>query len=333
METGILRQARGVAEKNDDDKLSKEEVTVSLSKVPTLMTKTERELSNYLDEWVLSRYGKWNELYRDINQYRHTGIYLLKRGNELLDFLFSVVSNLEEHFGHKEGTRLIPYCFSSERQVMDFLENFDRYVKQNIPLIEENFDNGQTNYIVQDLYCVATDIIEMVDRCRKLYNVETQMPPAYLQARNHLYEGRIDNFIDIMKSLISSVPYNVHKEKIDEGYFHTIFHVICSTLGFIIVSEKENVDGRIDVAIEFPHVIYIFEFKYSEEDKDESQTALKQIKDKHYDQSYHIRAVEIIGIGVSYGKMQRNINGHLKETLYSPPSYSIGKNADRQRNT
>ena len=209
------------------------------------MTEREREFSNYLDEWVLSRYGKWNELYRDINQYRHTGIYLLKRGNELLDFLFSVVSNLEEHFGHKEGTRLIPYCFSSERQVMDFLENFDRYVKQNIPLIEENFDNGQTNYIVQDLYCVATDIIEMVDRCRKLYNVETQMPPAYLQARNHLYEGRIDNFIDIMKSLISSVPYNVHKEKIDEGYFHTIFHVICSTLGFIIVSEKENVEREL----------------------------------------------------------------------------------------
>ena len=119
----------------------------------------------------------------------------------------------------------------------------------------------------------------MVDRCRKLYNVETQMPPAYLQARNHLYEGRIDDFIDIMKSLISSVPYNVHKEKIDEGYFHTIFHVICSTLGFIIVSEKETVDGRIDIVIEFPHVIYILEFKYSEEDKDESQTALKQIKD------------------------------------------------------
>ena len=85
----------------------------------------------------------------------------------------------------------------------------------------------------------------MVDRCRKLYNVETQMPPAYLQARNHLYEGRIDNFIDIMKSLISSVPYNVHKEKIDEGYFHTIFHVICSTLGFIIVSEKENVEREL----------------------------------------------------------------------------------------
>lgn len=169
----------------------------------------------------------------------------------------------------------------------------------------------------------------MVDRCRKLYNVETQMPPAYLQARNHLYEGRIDNFIDIMKSLISSVPYNVHKEKIDEGYFHTIFHVICSTLGFIIVSEKETVDGRIDVAIEFPHVIYILEFKYSEEDKGESQTALKQIKDKHYDQSYHIRAVNIIGVGVSYGKSQRNINGHVKETLYTPPSYTFGKNADR----
>ena len=293
------------------------------------MTETERELTNYLDEWVLSRYGKWHELYRDINQYRRTGIYLLKHGYELLGFLISVVSNLEEHFAHEEGTHLIPYCFSSERQVMDFLENFDRYVRQNISLIEANFDKGQTSYIVLDLYRIATDITEMVDRCRKLCNVEAQMPPAFVQVRNHLYEGRIDDFIDIMKSLISSVPYNVHKEKIDEGYFHTIFHVICSTLGFLVVSEKETVDGRIDVVIEFPHVIYILEFKYSEEDKDESQTALKQIKDKHYDQSYHIRAVNIIGVGVSYGKSQRNINGHVKETLYTPPSYTFGKNADR----
>ena len=293
------------------------------------MTERERKLSNYLDEWVLSRYGKWNELYRDINQYRRTGIYLLKHGYELLDFLISVVSNLEEHFAHEEGTHLIPYCFSSERQVMDFLENFDRYIRQNISLIEANFDKEQTSYIVLDLYRIATDITEMVDRCRKLCNVETQMPPAFVQVRNHLYEGRIDDFIDIMKSLISSVPYNVHKEKIDEGYFHTIFHVICSTLGFLVVSEKETVDGRIDVVIEFPHVIYILEFKYSEEDKDESQTALKQIKDKHYDQSYHIRAVNIIGVGVSYGKSQRNINGHVKETLYTPPSYTFGKNADR----
>ena len=107
METGILRQARGVAEKNDDDKLSKEEVAVSLSKVPTLMTEREREFSNYLDEWVLSRYGKWNELYRDINQYRRTGIYLLKHGYELLDFLISVVSNLEEHFAHEESIQHI----------------------------------------------------------------------------------------------------------------------------------------------------------------------------------------------------------------------------------
>lgn len=292
------------------------------------MTERERELSNYLDEWLLSRYGKWNELYRDINQYRRTGIYLLKHGNELLDFLFSVVSNLEEHFSHEQGTLLIPTCFSSERQVMDFLENFDRYVRQNLPLIEENFDKGPTTYIVLDLYRIVTDITEMVDRCRKLYNMETQMPPAYVQARNHLYEGRIDDFIDILKSLISSVPYNVHKEKIDEGYFHTIFHVICSTLGFIVVSEKETVDGRIDVVIEFPHIIYIMEFKYSEEDKDESQTALKQIKDKHYDQPYHIRAVNITGIGLSYGKSQRNINGHVKETLYTPPSYSFSKNAN-----
>ena len=60
-----------------------------------------------------------------------------------------------------------------------------------------------------------------------------------------------------------------------------------------------------------------------------SEKLVQQIKDKLYDQSYHIRAVNIIGVGVSYGKSQRNINGHVKETLYTPPSYTFGKNADR----
>lgn len=294
------------------------------------MKKIENELSNYLDEWVASRYSKWKELYHLINHGRQDGIYQLKYGSRLLDFLYSVISNLEEHFSHSEGTQLIPSCFSSEQQIMRFLDNYNNYVKDHLPLIEDNLGDEFRSYIVSNLYNIAIDIIDMVERCRMLYSckAETEMPPAYVQMRNQLYERKTDDFIDIMMSIISSVPYNVHKEKIDEGYFHTIFHVICSTLGFKVYSEHETADGRIDAAIEFPHIIYILEFKYSENDRDESLTALNQIKEKHYDLPYHIKAVEIVGIGVSYGRNKRNINGYMKDTLYTPPLCPIGRRAE-----
>ena len=46
--------------------------------------------------------------------------------------------------------------------------------------------------------------------------------------------------------------------------------------------------------------------------------ALKQIKDTNYDQRYHTDCKPIWGIGVSFGKSDRNINGFAKEQLFEP---------------
>ncbi len=45
----------------------------------------ERELSEYLEEWVAARFGEWTEIYHGINSNRRTGIYRLKFENNYIN--------------------------------------------------------------------------------------------------------------------------------------------------------------------------------------------------------------------------------------------------------
>ena len=65
----------------------------------------------------------------------------------------------------------------------------------------------------------------MKERCWSVYHNDILTPSPYQQALFFLQKGELNSFIDVLKSLISDIPYNIHKEKINEGYFHTLFHV------------------------------------------------------------------------------------------------------------
>ena len=125
-------------------------------------------------------------------------------------------------------------------------------------------------------------------------------------------------FVELIGSLIKNIPYNMHKEKLDEGYFHTIIHTITSILGMTPVSEAEIADGRIDTMIEFPNRIYIMEFKYSADNKDRAEEAFKQIIDKGYAQAYFLRGKIIDGIGMSFSQESRNVDFFVHNRLYTP---------------
>ena len=77
------------------------------------------------------------------------------------------------------------------------------------------------------------------------------------------------------------------------------------------LSEVATSDGRIDMVINCPKTIYIMEFKYSPNDKDLSNGALDQIKDKKYYQPYIIQQKTIVGIGYSFGEKSQIIGMRL----------------------
>ena len=280
--------------------------------------KLENELSEYVNEWLDARWQHWSLVNTSIHRDRRTGIYRLKQGEKLLDYLNSIMGIIEDHLGMDKGQHLIPSKFSSINQFAQFLQNFTQYLRDNYYLIETNFNKEQTDIIVADIANMVNEIIEMSNRCLEIILVDDNVPIPYQQVKKSLYNGDVKEFISLLNSIIKSVPYLIYKEKFNEGYFHSFFHVALTLIGMRPLSEVATSDGRIDMVINCPKTIYIMEFKYSANDKDLSKVALEQIKSKKYHQPYIIQQKPIVGIGYSFGEGTREITNYRDETLYIP---------------
>ncbi len=278
----------------------------------------ERELSEYLEEWYNARFEEWNDIYRAVHRDRHTGIYLLNSGDKLLQLLYDIIGNMEDHLWVGANCHLIPSQFSSIAQLLQFLDNFQQHIKNQYHLIKANLKGEETDMIVVDMFKMCNDIEQMVVRCQSIYLTDDTIPIPYQQAQAALRNNDVSQFVELIESLIKNIPYNIHKEKLDEGYYHTIIHTITSILGMSPVSEAETADGRIDMMIEFPNRIYIMEFKYSADNKDRSGEALKQIVDKEYAKAYYLRGKIIDGVGMSFSQKSRNVDFFVQERLYMP---------------
>lgn len=280
--------------------------------------KLENELSEYVSEWLDARWQHWSYVYKSIHRDRRTGIYRLKQGEKLLDYLNSIMGNIEDHLGMDKGQHLIPSKFSSINQFAQFLQNFTQYLRDNYYLIETNFNKEHTDLIVVDIAKMVNEIIEMSNRCLDTILYDENVPIPYQQVKKSLNNGNIKEFVTLLNSIIKSIPYLIYKEKFNEGYFHSFFHVALTLIGMRPLSEVATSDGRIDMVIECPKAIYIMEFKYSPNDKDLSNDALDQIKDKKYHQPYILQQKTIAGIGYSFGEKSRQITDYRDETLYVP---------------
>lgn len=280
--------------------------------------KLENELSEYVSEWLDARWQHWSYVYKSIHRDRRTGIYRLKQGEKLLDYLNSIMGNIEDHLGMDKGQHLIPSKFSSINQFAQFLQNFTQYLRDNYYLIETNFNKEHTDLIVVDIAKMVNEIIEMSNRCLDIILYDENVPIPYQQVKKSLNNGNIKEFVTLLNSIIKSIPYLIYKEKFNEGYFHSFFHVALTLIGMRPLSEVATSDGRTDMVIECPKAIYIMEFKYSPNDKDLSNDALDQIKDKKYHQPYILQQKTIAGIGYSFGEKSRQITDYRDETLYVP---------------
>lgn len=282
------------------------------------IVESEKELSAYLEEWVLARYGAWNDFYHSTIKDKETGIYRLEYGARLMDLIDDIMGNIEEHFAFEEGRHIIPSRFSSIPQTLQFLENFNNHLKSKHYLIEKNLKGEGTDMIVFEIYRICYDIDQMVTRCLSIYQTDEGIPIPYQQAKSALKNNNVNLFVGLIGSMIKNVPYSIHKEELNEGYFHTIIHVITAVLGMSPLSEAATNDGRIDMVMEFPSHIYIMEFKYAGDNTDRSQEALNQIKEKEYAKAYFIKGKTIEGVGMTFSKEARNVTTYAQERLYTP---------------
>ena len=123
-----------------------------------------------------------------------------------------------------------------------------------------------------------------------------------------LDERDIDHAMNLMRSFISSIPYNAERQ--DEAHYKTIFYLIFRIASeFCVRTEECTAAGRTDALIETDDTVFVFEFKLN----GTAEEALKQINDKGYAIPYEAGDKKIIKIGVNFDKELRTIERWVVE--------------------
>ena len=122
--------------------------------------------------------------------------------------------------------------------------------------------------------------------------------------RQALLDADIETFISQMRTLISSLSYDIFQSS--EQAFHFIFYITGVLIGgedLRTETEKRTNRGRMDLLIETRAYIYIIEFKLDQS----PEVALQQIKKKGYADPWQSDQREKILLGVNFASEERNI--------------------------
>ena len=79
-----------------------------------------------------------------------------------------------------------------------------------------------------------------------------------------LFDGDLESFEKVLKSLFASIPYNnFTNNEIQnyEGYYASVIYAYLASLGVEIITEDATNKSRIDLTLKFSDKVYIFEFK------------------------------------------------------------------------
>lgn len=267
-----------------------------------------KRLEKYLFDFFSSRFEDLEDFYRATHRDRRYGIYRLKQGDRLMDFLISIHGNIEEKFYFE---KLIPQKFATPGALLTALDCFKKYLNDNQKYLDINFNGENTDYIIHTIQQIKSELIQAIDYIKIIYDYEDTVIP-YQELRYKLITNNITDFIKILSGILASVSYAISHTQ--EGFFHSNVHLILKLLGFEILSEEMTNNGRIDAVIRFSDKIYILEFKFND-NQDLSSEALKQIKDKEYALKFTIEKKDIFGIGISFSNEKKNINGFKTESL------------------
>ncbi len=129
----------------------------------------------------------------------------------------------------------------------------------------------------------------------------------FLQFANDVKQGRPEDFMQRMQTMLSDNDYRVAGKK--ELYFQNTLSVIFKMLGFKVDVERSTSNGRMDVTVRTKDYVYILELKLDGKAED----ALRQIKDKQYARPFLTDPRKVYLIGVNFSSETRNIEKWIIE--------------------
>jgi AcrR family transcriptional regulator len=129
-------------------------------------------------------------------------------------------------------------------------------------------------------------------------------------ASEALRNGDINRAMEILRSLLKSIPYGknetkkFHDIKTTEQYYHDLFHFFFSMMCDLVSSEVRHATGATDVVITTPKYIYVVEIKINSS----PDVALKQIDEKGYAVPYMAGHRAVIKVGANFSTKEKTLS-------------------------
>jgi hypothetical protein len=131
-----------------------------------------------------------------------------------------------------------------------------------------------------------------------------------IDASEALLEGDIDRAMEILRSVLKSIPYRNNEEKVygdvldTERHFHDLFHLFFKMLCEQVNSEVHNSTGSTDVVITTPRYVYVVEIKIDTK----VEVALTQIDEKGYAVPYMAGQRAVYKVGVVFSTKEKTLS-------------------------
>jgi hypothetical protein len=130
------------------------------------------------------------------------------------------------------------------------------------------------------------------------------------RASTALRKGNIDRAMELLRSLLKSLPYGKNESALlqnmeaTEGFYHKFFHFFFRMTCDLVNSEVRNSTGATDVVITTPKFIYVVEIKIDAS----PEVALKQIDERGYAVPYLDGERAVYKVGVNFSTKERTIS-------------------------
>jgi hypothetical protein len=114
--------------------------------------------------------------------------------------------------------------------------------------------------------------------------------------------GDPEAFLRHMQSFLAGVPYELVRP--DENYYQTVVYLLCRLLGFYTQAEYHTSRGRVDMVLQTPYYIYVFEFKIDLS----AEMGARQIEARDYALPFASDPRKLFRVAVSFNTEKRNID-------------------------
>ena len=105
-----------------------------------------------------------------------------------------------------------------------------------------------------------------------------------------------------MQRFLAGVPYELVRP--NENWYQTVVYLLCRLLGFYTQAEYHTARGRVDMVLQTPYYIYVFEFKINLP----AEVGARQIEARDYALPFASDARKLFRVAVSFDIEKRNIN-------------------------